>query len=243
MNIDELRERLAKYPSEIQRQALLKHIGNIYRDSLYLTAKHLFDYRDITHRTHDCIIEALVAPTKRKLLVLPRGVFKSSIAIVAYSGWLLIRDPNLRILIDSEVYDNSKNFIRELRGKLMQPHVEMLFGSFVSSQWAEGSITIAQRTKVFKEASVTAGGVNTAKTGQHFEVIIEDDLNSAKNSQTPEQREKVINHHRLNTSILEPEGTLVAIGTRYASNDSIGWILDNEIGPQGLISPINPPIV
>jgi hypothetical protein len=110
-----------------------------------------------------------------------------------------------------------------------------LFGDFKSNQWAEGSITIKQRTKILKEASITASGVGTGKTGQHYDVIIHDDLNSSKNSQTKEMRDKVINHYKLNTSILEPEGIMVIIGTRYSADDVIGWVLDNEIKPQGLL--------
>lgn len=198
-------------------------------------AKDLLEYSDINHRTHDGIIDTLESATKRKLICVPRGCFKSSIGVVAYPIWLLIQNPNLRILIDSEIYDNSKNFISEIRGKLELPRMNMLFGDFRGNQWAEGRITIKQRTKILKEASITASGVGTGKTGQHYDVIIHDDLNSVKNSETKEARMKIINHYRLNTSILEPNGIMVVIGTRYSSDDVIGWILENEIGPQGLI--------
>jgi hypothetical protein len=226
----------SKYPVEARRSALVDKIVNAYRNDLFLTCKDLLEYKDITRYTHGSIINALEAPTKRKLICVPRGCFKSSIGVVGYSIWSLIRNPNLRILIDSEIYENSKNFIREIRGKLELPRMTTLFGSFESNQWSEGSITIAQRTKIFKESSVTASGVNTGKTGQHFDIIIMDDLNSPKNSETPEQRQKVINHYKMNTSILEPDGTMVVIGTRYSSDDCIGFIMENEIYPKGLIS-------
>jgi len=227
---------LAKYPLEVRRQALLQKIADTYRRSLFRTCQDLLGYSDITHYTHDSIIHALEAPTKRKLICVPRGCFKSSIGVVGYSIWNLIRDPNARILVDSEIYENSKNFIREIRGKLELPRVAQLFGDFRSNQWAEGSITIAQRTKIYKESSVTASGVGAQKTGQHYSIIVMDDLNSPKNSQTPEQRQKVLNHYKMNTSILEPDGTMVVIGTRYSANDTIGYILENEISPKGLIS-------
>ena len=35
-----------------------------------------------------------------------------------------------------------------------------------------------------------------------------------------------------NTSILEPDGILVVIGTRYAVDDLIGHIIENEIGDE-----------
>lgn len=233
----DIEKELNKHPPEVQKEAVLEYLRQRYRASLYLTAKDLLEYGDITHFTHDETINALQAPTKRKLICIPRGCFKSSIGVVSYPIWLLLRNPNLRIMIDSEIYENSKNFIREIRGKLDLPRVRELFGDFKSGQWAEGSITIAQRTKVYKEASITAAGIGTGKTGQHYDVIIHDDLNSFKNSETPEQREKVINHYKMNTSILEPKGTVVVIGTRYASNDAIGHILESEIHHKGLLLP------
>ena len=66
------------------------------------------------------------------------------------------------------------------------------------------------------------------KTGMHFDVIIMDDLNSASNSNTPEARAKVRDHYRMNHAILEPGGIMLVIGTRYAADDVIGFILDTE---------------
>lgn len=105
-----------------------------------------------------------------------------------------------------------------------------IFGTFkTETNWSEGEITIAQRAKKIKEASITAGGVETTKVGQHYDIIICDDLNSNKNSLTPEAREKVIRHYQMQTSILEPDGIMVIIGTRYAQNDVIGFIIENEL--------------
>ena len=96
--------------------------------------------------------------------------------------------------------------------------------------WGESELTIKQRTHPYKEASITAGGVNTVKVGQHYSCIVSDDLNSGNNSGTSEARAKVLQHYRLNNAILDPGGTYVVIGTRYAADDVIGSILQNEIG-------------
>lgn len=216
--------------------AYKKAIADEYRESLYKTAKRLLGYRDMTRRTHGATCEALESETKRKLIVMPRGTFKSSVAVVAYSIWALLRNPNERILIDSEIFSNSKNFIREIRSKLESPELTNLFGAFQTKNWNEGEITIAQRTKTFKEASITASGVGAQKTGQHYSIIIHDDLNSAKNSENPEQRKKVLDHYKLNISILEPDGVLILVGTRYAVDDVIGFALANEVDKTGFLS-------
>ena len=204
------------------------------KKSLYWVAHKLLGFKDVNLRTHGEIINALEdTETKRKLLCVPRGCLKSSIACVAYPIWLLINNPDLRIYIDSEVYMNSSKFLREIRMHLERPLFTHIFGEFRSNIWNESEIVIKQRIKPRKEGSITVGGIGTTKVGQHYDVIIGDDMNSPKNSNTPENAEKVIDHYKYNTSILEPTGTYVIIGTRYSANDLIGHILTNEINQQG----------
>jgi hypothetical protein len=226
-----------KYPQDIQEQAIKRAIQDQYKSSLYKTCKKLLGYNDINISTHGDMVRALESTSKRKLIVMPRGTFKSSVGCVGYPIWMLMRDPNLRILIDSEKYDNSKNFIREIKGKLSSNPVINLFGEFRSdNNWAEGSITIRQRDKILKEASITASGLSANKTSQHYDVIIHDDMNSDKNSNTTESCQKIIDHYRMNTSILEPGGVMVIIGTRYSANDLIQFVMDNEINKEGLVT-------
>lgn len=222
--------RLNSLPPAAKLNAGKQMICHIFRNSLFLTATKLLGYKDVNWRTHGEMIHALEAHTKRKLLVMPRGTFKSSLGSVAYPIWCLLRDPNERILIDSEVYTNGKNFLREISSHLLSERMTDLFGSFRGPVWNEGEIIIAQRNRVSKEASITASGIGAEKTGQHYDRIVMDDLNSPSNSATPEGRNKVINHYRYNMAILEPHGTAAIIGTRYAANDAIGFVLQNEMG-------------
>lgn len=220
----------------VNYRALTSAQIDVYKSSLYQTTKYLLGNKDINENTHGDIIRCLESPSKRKLICVPRGCLKSTIACVAYPIWLLINNPDLRILIDSEIYSNSKNFLREIKQHLESEYVTKLFGKFkTESNWNEGEITIKQRTKIVKESSITVSGVGAIKVGQHFDVIIGDDYNSNKNSLTKEGCEKVIQHYRYNTSILEPTGTYVIIGTRYSELDLIGHILNNEVNAKGLL--------
>lgn len=220
---------------EIEILARNEFLKEKYKASLYHTCKYLLGYKDVNPRTHGDMIRALEAPTKRKLIVMPRGTFKSTIGVVGYSIWILMNNPDARILIDSEVYTNSKNFLREIKAQLLRPEFIELFGDWRGPVWSEGEIVIAPRTATLKDPSISCGGVETIKVGAHFDYIIHDDLNSNKNSATQEGRKKVIEHYQLNTSILEPNGTMVIIGTRYSMADVIQHVLDNEINARGLL--------
>lgn len=222
---------LSKYPKDVIIEAHKEAIRKLYRNSLYLLCKSLLKYRDVNKYTHAETIAALESDSPRKLIVLPRGSLKSSIVDVAYVIWRIINNYNIRILLDSEVFGNSITFLREIKAHLENPEVTDIFGEFrTEANWTQGSITIKQRTHPFKESTITCGGVGTVKVGQHYDLIIGDDYNSNKNSETIEGIDKVLRHYKYNQSILEPTGTYVIVGTRYASRDVIGYILEEELG-------------
>ncbi len=215
----------------IPKDILKDMLCDSYRNSLYLTAHNLLGMKDVSKVSHKEMLDILESPTQRKMLVCPRGSLKSSIGVVAYSVWRLLKNPNERILIDSAIYTNSKNFIREIKSHLESDRLTRLFGNFRSSNnWGENSITIQQRTHPYKESSITASGVGASKVSQHYSVIIQDDLNSDRNSNTIELRQKVHDHYKLNVALLEPEGEMIVIGTRYAADDLVGRIMTQEIG-------------
>ena len=220
---------LTKHPIPIQIEALKETLREEYRGSLYKTAKDLLGYKDLTWFTHGKMIEAIEEDTERKLMVLPRGCFKSSICSVAAPIWWLMKDPNERIFLDSEVFTNSKNFLREIKAHLVSERFIKLFGEWKSNNWNEAEITITARNKIYKEASVTAGGLGTVKVGQHFSIVVFDDMNSGNNSNTREGCDKVITHYKMTTAILDPGGMLMIVGTRYNQNDLPGYIIENEM--------------
>lgn len=215
---------------EEQAVVILETERNLYRNSLYLTAKILLQYSEMNWATHGEMISDLESDRLCKLIVMPRGTFKTSIAVVAYAIWRLLRNPNLRILIDSELFSNAKRSLREICQHLESERLTGLFGQFRGDMtWNESEIFIAQRQIIKKEASITVSGIGAQKTGQHYDIIIGDDLNSAQNSNTKEGREKVVAHYRMYTSLLDPGGEKIIIGTRYHEDDILGVILRNEV--------------
>lgn len=221
-------DEIEKLPKKQQEQAWKA----VFETDLFVFAKEILKYPDMSWETHGNICRTLEDECPKKLIVVPRGCLKSTIASVAFPIWRLIKDPNERILIDSELYKNARTFLREIRAQLEGNELlKSLYGKFESpTNWTESEIIIKQRTRALKEASITCSGIDAEKTSQHYTVIIADDLNGPSNSLTEDGRQKVIDHYRMFTSLLEPGGTLVVIGTRYHQNDIIGFILENELG-------------
>jgi hypothetical protein len=166
-----------------------------------------------------------------RLLLFPRGSFKSTIASVAYPLWRLSKDKNLRILIDSQTLDQSTVFLNGVKSHIERnERFRDIFGDWKHIPgWEKESIEIAGRDSRLRDPSIRVGGINKPVTGGHYDIIIADDLHDQKNSQTEEQCKKVIEHWQLLFPILAPQGEMIVIGTRWSPFDLYGWILRNEI--------------
>lgn len=218
---------MAKISTDVETALLATQ--HMYATSLALTAKYLCGYIDINQRTHGECIDVLESKSIRKLIVMPRGTFKTSLAVVAYPIWKVINNPNIRILIDSELWTLSKNSLREIKAHIKGERFQSVFPNWGLELDNQTEMTISTRTTPKKEPTITSSGIGAGKTGSHFDLIIADDLNSPINSIKPELAGQVIDHYRYYTSLLDPGGTLVVIGTRYSELDLIGHILKTEV--------------
>jgi hypothetical protein len=222
-------DRIAKLSEQEQTAAALDATRELLLNDFFLFAKRLLGYSDMEWDVHREAVQALESSAKRKLIVMPRGSFKSSLGSVAYPIWRILKDPNITILLDSELYTNSKNLLREIKGHLSSARFINIFTDISGSKWDEGEIIVKTRTRNRKEATITVGGIGTTKVGQHYDLIIGDDYNSAQNSDSPEKCQKVLDHFKYNLNILNPGGEYVIIGTRYAELDVIGFLLSNVL--------------
>jgi len=167
---------------------------------------------------------------KFKLVLLPRGHLKSSIITVARTVQDILKNPNAKILLSSAVWQNSRTFLSQIK-EYLRPNTPLsaLFGEFSRPDggWTTENITIAQRTIPDKSATIATAGVEKTVTSQHFDIIRADDLVSRENITTPEQLKKVVDHFRDLAKLLEPNGTIEIIGTRWHDADLYGYIIEN----------------
>lgn len=202
---------------------------NLGMGDLYYFAKYILGYNLVSEEPHRGMSDFIMHPHKRKMDLEPRGSFKSTVITISYSILSILRNPNIRILIDSEDLAVSKKFLSEIK-----PHFESnnefrkLFGDLAGRKWTDSEIIVSSRTQNRKEPTIMTGGVETPRVGMHVDLLIQDDLHSQHNTQTPEQVEKVIKHWQLNGSILEPEGEEIIIGTRWLVGDLYDTIMTQE---------------
>lgn len=172
------------------------------------------------------VVKELEARLK-KLIMIPRGTFKSTVATNAFPIWLLWHNPNLRIMIDSETLANAKMYLAGIKdmivnNSLMREICTDSNGVYVlepnyklSGGFTEEQLILKARTRLgMKEPTIFCSGADNARTGMHPDVILMDDLVSERNVGTTEQIEKVKNHYRFSLSLLEPDGLQVVSGGR-----------------------------
>ena len=102
---------------------------------------------------HQKLCQVLQSKSKSKLVLLPRGTFKTCIATISFPVQLILNNPNIRIAIDNEVYANSQSYLKEIKQHFeSNKELRGVYGDYVAKKgWLEEQITVSKRTAILKE--------------------------------------------------------------------------------------------
>lgn len=219
----------------------LREIATRAKDDHYYLCKNVLGYTKFRPQPHKELSEFLGKKTgrRKKLVLMPRNSFKSSEVTVGFSVSRIVDNPDLRILIASETQKNAIKYVKEIKGHF-ESNVKFraLFGDWVAvdNTWRDNEFIVNRRKKVLKESTVTAGSLEKGTAvGMHYDIIFLDDVVSRNNVNTPEQLQKTIDFYKLLLSILDPEGEIYIIGTRWSPADLYGWLTDPESPETGQV--------
>lgn len=156
------------------------------------------------------------------LLEAAREHSKTSLEVVGDCLYEIGANPNVRILIISDVYEKSQARTRVLKDYIERdedyaaefPGVEIVHKS------GDEEFTVA-RDRILKEPTVTSTYAGAPISGYRYDLIIADDVvNLIKNSQTPEAREKLKRWwYRDVMNSVARRGRLRMLGTPQHSDD------------------------
>lgn len=198
------------------------------RDSL----RHLCQlYLNTPHWSgvHSQLAAFLKTAGKRIHIELPRGHLKSWIVTQGWSIQQILANPNIRILVANAVETNATKMIRLIERFLASGgRLSKYYGQFESEIWNQDEFVIRQRTQPLVAPTMMGAGLQKTLTSQHFDLIIADDLVEPDNVRTKEQREKVYEFYLSLFDLLEPDGRIVVIGTRYHQDDLYSRILEEN---------------
>lgn len=179
---------------------------------------------------------------RESLQLVYRGAGKSTLCTITKAIHLLLKDPNLRILIASKTGSNAEGFLKGIKthfetNELLAEIFGQYFDARKVTKWDNREIEVLPRTKAHKEASITCVGVDGTIVSKHCDVILSDDLVDEENSRTKHQRDKTRTwYYQTLGPILEPpmdsvphSGEHHHLNTRYHYDDLYGHLLANEL--------------
>lgn len=143
---------------------------------------------------------------KNLLLMAFRSCGKSTI-VGLFAAWLLLRDPNLRLLVMAGDQILAKKMVRNVK-RIIERH-PLTAGLMPDNpdQWASDRFTV-KRDMELRDPSMLARGIGTNITGSRADIIIYDDVEVPNSCSTTEKRLE------LRQKLLEANFVLVAGGTQ-----------------------------
>lgn len=172
----------------------------------------------------------------RNLWLWSRGFFKTSLITESHSIYLIINNPNIRILLPSFTISISEDILRNIKNKFISNELfRYYFPKFCPVANSAGKIefgtsedfTVPCRTIERKEPTMMCAGVGTNLTGLHFDYMKIDDL-VTKDSVTNENQIQASKDYyaslrHLYDKVAVPREDVV--GTIYHFNDLYSSIL------------------
>ena len=168
---------------------------------------------------------------------MPRLSGKSSLVTQARAIQRICQNPNIAILICNEKLGTAAGFLAEIKYHFEKnAFFRALFPEIIPAdvnhtKWSEDEI-IVERTQSRKEATITALGVGGTATGDHYDLIIVDDMLSreaAENARvggelTNKTNRWIAQLRPLLNPWADPFPEICFIGTRWHHGDSYEWL-------------------
>lgn len=213
---------------------------------LHYLAKDVLGYDRLTDHYHRDMARDIDTPRYRfKLLMHPRGHFKSTIGTESYGIQTALRSPGSRILITNVKLDNSRKFLRTISNHFKSnPRFRWVWRDWWINNYATPYDKAAMKDKLdwvvrdtqdelvllrpgqAREATFTTGAVDASMVSQHYSFVICDDLVNRDYVRTHEMIEKSILYFKDVLDLLDADGTLLMIGTRWSHMDLYTWIIE-----------------
>jgi len=215
------------------------------KSSLYYLA-HLLEFHKLYPPLHLPLsqeISRITPEEKDKLILLPRGTYKTTLGSICFIIWLLIQDNvpiinmpgrEIRILLAKETSTLAERDLASIESILESNTLfQTLFPDLVPApnernRWNKQEMLV-KRSSPWPEATVTTIGVGGASQGNHYDLVIYDDIigDNAKDSQTI--MDKTIEWFDYSRSlVVSPVTSITRVyGTRWKKTDVYQHIMDN----------------
>ncbi len=171
----------------------------------------------------------LKAEHKWGLLMAFRNSGKSTL-VGLFCAWALLMNPNARILVLSADHGLAKKMVRNIKKILEQHPLTRCLVPAKKEEWASDRFTV-NRPQNLRDPSVLGCGLMANMTGCRADLIICDDVEVPKTSDTAAKRSEMRQKLSELDYILTPNGLMLYIGTPHTAQtiyqtDAEGFLRD-----------------
>ena len=213
------------------------------------------------HRDEACRFLTDYSKGRRKLLMLPMGHLKTTVAsrsmplhLMVQPQWTNIYEKgrlgrNYLILLANENEQKSRDNLRVTRENLESNwKIHWLWPQICwpnlkdASPWTDSALTIP-RSVISAEPTLRSVGANTGFIGSYYDVIIADDIATLAASDSPAVMEKVKRWREASKTRLRDKimGIYIGVGTHWASAEDVYTVWKKEKNVQVMLRAILEP--
>ena len=225
------KEQLDKQLTLAESQLHIQELREVFKEDFYLFCKEAMGFKDLYEPLHRKMCNFVAnESSNKKLLLVPRGHFKTSICSVAYPIWKLIRNPQERIALASVTQSLAESNLKEIVEKIKTDTFQVLFGAIIGhpDSWPYKRMNEFRinRKGAKLGPSLFATSVDSSETGRHFSTIVFDDIVNEWKVASPNAIESVWDWFGRQQSVLDIDGEQLVVGTRWHFDDPYSRIED-----------------
>ena len=168
------------------------------------------------HRQMAAFLTHLYQKRQNGLLMAFRNSGKSTI-VGLFGAWLLLQNPDLRLLILSADHELAKKMVHHMKQIIERHPLTQHLRPHASDEWASDRFTV-RRPHKFRDPSVLACGLMANTTGCRADIIICDDVEVPKTCDTAGKRIALRQKLGELDYILTPQGFMLFVGTPHTTD-------------------------
>jgi hypothetical protein len=151
---------------------------------------------------------------RRLVLLVFRSAGKSTLVGI-FCAWLLLNDPDLRILVLAAEHDLARKMVRNVKRIIERHPLTRHLVPRRAEQWASDQFTV-QRRLTRRDPSLLARGIGSNITGSRADVVICDDVEVPSTCATAPRREELRLRLQEISYVLVPGGLQLYVGTPHS---------------------------
>lgn len=221
-------------PREQRTEARRLELAELGKRDLYYLTKGVLGYSRLTPHAHGELCRFCdTCDSLRRMILMPRSHFKTTIVTISQTIQDIIKNPNIRILLVGSSSTNVERMLKEVGAHFLHNQLfrwlypDVIHDSFNAKGvvWNNKEIQVP-RTVLFREPTVDTIGARGTVESRHYDIIRPDDIIGEKELQSDIEMERTIEWASgLESLLISPEeGMIDFVGTHWRKHDVYEFI-------------------